>query len=79
MGRGQITGPRSLVYEYDPTDPFNAEVRGCDECEATGVVTALRYAVLIADAEQYVQRAINSVMGVPGDPRPAERTTGNET
>lgn len=68
-GRGQVTGPKSIVYKYDPTDPFNIERRDCSECAATGVVTTLRAAAILADSEQHVQRAINSVMGLPGDPR----------
>jgi hypothetical protein len=50
FGRGQITGPDSVAFRGDPRDPFNAIVRLCDECEGTGVVTAVRAAGIMAQA-----------------------------
>lgn len=69
LGRGEITGPKSVAYEYDPSDPFNAERRECEDCEGTGVMDDLRAAALLAHADQKVQRALNKLRGLPGDPR----------
>lgn len=68
LGRGRITGPGSFIYDHDPADPFNRVVRICDECEGTGVVSVLRHAAMTAESEQHVQRALNTVLGPPGDP-----------
>lgn len=62
MGRGQITGPKSLIYEYDPGDPFNVEVRLCDECDGRGLVTAARAAGIHAEALQKVLPIVDQVM-----------------
>lgn len=82
LGRGHMTGPGSFIHDHDPNDPFNAEVRVCDECEGSGVVSNVRYAAILAEAEQSVQRALNAVLGEPGDPRalPSHRSpsTGKE-
>lgn len=59
LGTGQITGPKSVVYRYEPDDPFNRVVRLCDECEGTGIITRTRAAALEANAMQHVYDAID--------------------
>ncbi len=60
-GRGQITGPKSVAYDHDPSDPFNREVRLCDECEGTSVVTAIRRAGLDAESMQRVMDVVDKM------------------
>lgn len=70
-GSGQITGPRSWIYGHDPSDPFNVEVRVCDECEGTGVVTALSAAANEAISLQAVMPIVDRVMREWADERAA--------
>jgi hypothetical protein len=59
---GQLTGPKSWAYQFDPSDPFNAEVRLCDECEGTGVVTRVRAAGIHAYHMHKVLPLVDRVM-----------------
>jgi hypothetical protein len=62
LGCGQITGPKSAAYSFDPGDPFNRVVRLCDECEGTGVITKVRAAGLHARAMHAVLPIVDRVM-----------------
>jgi RecJ-like exonuclease len=63
FGSGQITGPKSITYRREPNDPFNAEIRLCDECEGTGVVTLLTAAAIEAAVMQRVIPIVEKIMG----------------
>ena len=62
FGCGQITGPRSMAFRSDPTDPFNATVRLCDECEGTSVVTSIRAAAIRSRAMDRALTAIDQTL-----------------
>jgi hypothetical protein len=66
MGRGEITGPKSIAFEMDReigvSDPFNAKPRDCDECEGTGIITAVREAGITARAFHKVMPLVDRFM-----------------
>ena len=61
FGCGEITGPESRAYRMDPEDPYNVVVRVCEECDGTGVVTAVRRAGLEAESMQRVMAIVDKV------------------